>query len=179
MLTAFFSTIFLLGSALLSSATSINMKALILTTEEYIQYDDIIKLTFQSYGIPYDIYAFNESNIPSGNLTLTSADGEPLYNIVVVNGGNLSYENSSTHTWVSYLSNSQWAFIEEYEAKYGVRRVSIDSEINIYNYIDLYKENEWGSSIPEQKLIPADNDITKKIFEDTRVKITAPLDVNK
>ncbi|KAL6630847.1 hypothetical protein U3516DRAFT_579987 [Neocallimastix sp. 'constans'] len=178
MLTALFSTIFLLGSALLSSATSINMKALILTTEEYIQYDDIIKLTFQSYGIPYDIYAFNGSNIPSGNLTLTSADGEPLYNLVVVNGGNLSYENSSTHAWVSYLSNSQWAFIEEYEAKYGVRRVSIDSEINIYNYIDLYKENEWGSSIPEQKLIPADNDITKKIFEDTRVKITAPLDVN-
>ncbi|OUM58233.1 hypothetical protein PIROE2DRAFT_64553 [Piromyces sp. E2] len=155
------------------------MKALVLTSEKYIQYDDVVKLTLQSYGVPFDMYAFNENNIPKGNLTLVSSDGEPLYNLVIVNGGSLSYENSETHAWVSYLSAAQWAYIEEYEAKYNVRRVSIDSEINIYNYIDLYDQNDWGKSLPEQKLIPADNDATKKIFADTRVKITAPLDVNK
>jgi len=147
MLTALFSTVFILGSLLLSSATSITMKALILTTEKYIEYDDVVKLTFQAYGIPFDIYAFNESNIPTGNLTLTSSDGDPLYNLIVVNGGSLSYENSSTHAWVSYLSADQWAYIEEYEAKYHVRRISIDSEINVYNYIDLYNENETMVSI--------------------------------
>jgi len=155
------------------------MKALVLTTEKYIQYDDVVKLTLQSYGIPFDVYAFNESSIPTGNLTLTTSEGEPLYNVIIVNGGSLSYENPSTHMWVSYLSNAQWAYIEEYEAKYHVRRISIDSEINVYNYIDLYDPNEWGRSIEEQKIIPADNDATKKIFADTRVKITAPLEVNK
>ncbi|ORX46921.1 hypothetical protein BCR36DRAFT_296583 [Piromyces finnis] len=124
------------------------------------------------------MYAFNENNIPKSNLTLVNSDGEPLYNLIIVNGGSLSYENSETHAWVSYLTSAQWAYIEEYEAKYHVRRVSIDSEINIYNYIDLYDQNDWGKSVPEQKLIPADNDVTKKIFEDTRVKFTAPLDVN-
>jgi len=178
MLFALFSTTFIMGSLLLSSATTINMKALVLTTESYIEYDDIVKLTFQAYGIPFDMYAFNKDNIPKGNLTLTTSDGNPLYNLIVINGGNLSYEDTNTGMWLSYLSNSQWAYIEEYETKYHVRRVSVDSEINANNYINLYKEDEWGASLAEQGLIPADNDETKKIFEDTRVKITAPLDVN-
>ncbi|KAL6611459.1 hypothetical protein U3516DRAFT_551422 [Neocallimastix sp. 'constans'] len=153
------------------------MRALVLTTEKYIEYDNLIKEIFQGYGIPYDILAFNKNNIPKGNLTLTSSSGDPLYNLIVVNGGNLSYENSS-HLWVSYLSPSQWAYLEEYEAKYNIRRVSVDSEVKASKFIDLCDPNERGTTVTDQKLIPADNDITKKIFSDTRVKISAPLDIN-
>ncbi|ORY25879.1 hypothetical protein LY90DRAFT_706211 [Neocallimastix californiae] len=138
------------------------MKTLVLSPSK--SNTDTITLTLKSYGIPYDLIKIASQNEIKGNLTLYSTDNEPKYNLVVVNGGNLNIESNGK--WKSALTSEQWANLEEYEAKISCPEVS------------LYNSNKWGDSKSDQPLIVETSDEVKKIFNDARIKITAPLDVD-
>ena len=159
---------------MVSCKKSINMKTLVLTTEG-IETDAII-LNFDSYGIPYDMITFKPSEPFVGNLSLYDKDNDPKYNLIVVNGGDLIYEVNGS--WISALSNQQWAYIEDYEAKNSVRRVIISDDISYKTDVTLENMDNWGDTLSEQPLLAENSDEVKKIFSGAGVKITAPLDVN-
>jgi len=153
---------------------AINMRTLVLSTASGDS--EAITLNLNSYGIPFDIIEFSSTKTLTGNLTLYNEDKEPKYNLVVVNGGYLSYENNGT--WVSALNAEQWAYLEEYEAKNSVRRVVISEDISYNPEVKLADPNNWGETKDKQELIVETSDEIKNIFKDARIKITAPLDVN-
>jgi len=153
---------------------AIQMKALVLSTTSYDA--NYITLNFQSYGIPYDIVKLTKEGI-SGNLSLYDENNEPKYSLIVVNGGALALEVNGSY--VSSLTKSQWEYLEDYEAKNGVRRVVIEEEIySDDTEIVIENPNKWGYTLANQPLIVDDSDLVKKIFDDAGIKITAPLDVN-
>eukprot|EP00833_Pecoramyces_ruminatium_P013639 jgi/Orpsp1_1/1187671/evm.model.d7180000059335.1 len=153
---------------------SITMRTLVLSTAQ--SENEAITMNLNSYGIPFDVIEFSASNTLTGNLTLYDENKDPKYNLIVINGGYLSYE--ANNMWVSALSKEQWAYLEEYEARNGVRRVVISEDISYNPEIALYDSNNWGESKDKQSLIVDDDDEIKNIFKDSRIKITAPLDVN-
>ena len=153
---------------------NITMKTLVLSTTN--TESEAITLNLNSYGIPYDIIEFSDSNKLEGNLTLYNENSEPKYNLVVVNGGYLSYPSGDM--WVSALSAEQWAYLNEYEARNGVRRVVISEDISYNPEIALDDPNNWGESKDKQDLIVESSDEVKNLFNEARIKITAPLDVN-
>jgi len=153
---------------------SITLKTLVLST--FSGESESIIGNLNSYGIPFDYIEFSPSNQLKGNLTLYDENNEPKYNLVVINGGYLSYETNNT--WVSALNKEQWAYLEEYEAKNSVRRVVLSEDISYNPEIKLQDQNNWGETKDKQDLIVADDDEIKNIFKEARVKITAPLDVN-
>ncbi|ORX42289.1 hypothetical protein BCR36DRAFT_587301 [Piromyces finnis] len=160
---------------MVSCKKSINMKTLVLTTEGLGT--DTIKLNFQSYGIPYDMIEFKPSEPFTGNLDLYDENNDPKYNLIVVNGGNLIYEVDGR--WISALSANQWSFIEEYEAKNSIRRVIISDDISYRTDIALENPNNWGQSLSDQPLMVEKSEEVQKIFDDARVKITAPINVDE
>ena len=153
---------------------SINMKALVLSTAQ--TESDTITLNLNSYGIPYDLIEFTPSNMLKGNLTLYNDNNEPKYNLVVINGGDLIFEVENL--WISALSVEQWAYLEEYEAKNGIRRVVISEDVSANRDVELNDPNNWGTAVDDQPLMVEESNEVKKIFNDARVKITAPLNVN-
>jgi len=152
----------------------ITMKTLVLSTVS--AENESITLNLNSYGIPYDLIQFSSSEKLEGNLTLYDDNNDPKYNLIVVNGGYLSYE--SDNMWVSALSPAQWAYLNEYEARNGVRRVVISEDISYNPEFELADANNWGESKDKQDLIVETSDEIKKVFNDARIKITAPFDVN-
>lgn len=158
--------------------TNVNMKILVLTTADFIKYDNPVAIALKSYSIPYDLIAFSATNPPPDHLDLYEKDGRPKYNAVVVNGGSLAYYNESTEMWVSYLNTTQWQYLYDYEAKYNIRHVSISSSLNISIGNALYENEEWGRIKDKQRLCVADNEETKALFNNAQVKITAPLDIS-
>jgi len=151
----------------------INMKALILTTKDMEVAS--IKNNFNSYGIPFEIIEFDPASPFTGNLKLYNKSNEPKYNIVVVNGSELTYELKGS--WVSALSESQWAYLEKYEADNGIRRVVIADDVS--NKVDVALAGDvWGETLEDQPLIVEQSEEVKTIFDQARIKITAPLDVN-
>ncbi|OUM68759.1 Non-catalytic module family DOC2 [Piromyces sp. E2] len=159
---------------MVSCKKTINMKALVLTTEQGDTTD--IVTNFKSYGIPYDVIEFKPSEPFTGKLDLYDENNDPKYNFIVVNGGDLIYEVNGS--WISALTRSQWADLEDYEAKNGVRRVIISDDVSFKTDVTVEDVNNWGETLPEQPLMADTSDEVKKIFNDAGVKITAPLDVN-
>jgi len=153
---------------------AITMRTLVLTTEGMAS--DAITMNLQSYGIPYDVIEFKPSDPFQGQLSLYDENEQPKYNLVVVNGGELSYEVNGS--WVSALNNKQWSYLEDYESKNSVRRVIISDEISEKTDVVLEDESVWGDTLEVQPLMVEKSDEVKKIFNDAGVKITAPLDVN-
>ncbi|OUM68760.1 Non-catalytic module family DOC2 [Piromyces sp. E2] len=151
------------------------MKALVLTTKDYDC--SSITLNFNSYGIPYDLMTFTASKPFTGTISLYDNKNQPKYNLIVINGGNLVYENASKQ-WVSALSADQWSVIEDYEAKNSVRRVIISDEVSSRSDIELEVSNKWGVTKDKQPLISDTSADIKKIFQNAGVKINAPLDIN-
>ncbi|OUM65893.1 hypothetical protein PIROE2DRAFT_7054 [Piromyces sp. E2] len=135
-----------------------------------------LTLNLNSYGIPYDLLEFTPTNMLKGNLTLYNENNEPKYNLVIINGGDLIFEVENL--WVSALSVDQWAYLEEYEAKNGIRRVVISEDVSANREVELYDPNNWGESLDNQPLIVEESSEIQKIFNDARIKITAPLNVN-
>jgi len=150
------------------------MKALVLTTSssEY----DYITLTFNAYGIPFDIIKFSPSERLSGNLKLYDSNNEPKYNLIVVNGGNLVYESNGK--WISSLTDEQWAYLEEYEVTNGIRRVVIEEEPTGNTQFQLEDPNKYGTTVKKQPLIVETSDEVVQLFKATGIKTTAPLDIN-
>jgi len=152
---------------------SITMKALVLSTSQAIS--DTITLNLNAYGIPYDLIEFSPSSLLQGNLTLYDND-EPKYNMVILNGGDLLFEVDGL--WISALSVEQWAYLEEYESKNSIRRIVISEDVSSNPDVELYDPNNWGSSLEKQDLVVEESAEVKAIFNEARVKITAPLNVN-
>jgi len=150
------------------------MKALVLTTTS-MEYNYITN-TFQAYGIPFDILKFSSSERLSGNLKLYDSNNEPKYNLIVINGGGLVYESSGS--WISALTDDQWAYLEEYEVTNGVRRVVIEEEPTGNTQIQLEDPNKYGTTKKKQPLIVETSDEVVQLFKDAGVKTTAPLDIN-
>jgi len=153
---------------------TINMKALVLSTSNVET--DTISLNLQSYGIPFDIVNFSADKLLTGNLTLYNDANEPQYNLVVINGGDLVFEIDNV--WKSALTTEQWTYLEEYEAKNNVRRVVISENVSYSPEVELNDPNNWGESLDDQPLIVDESSEIKSIFNEARVKITAPLNVN-
>jgi len=155
---------------LVSCEQAINMKALILTASYE---SEPITLVLDSYGIPYDIISFPSTE----NFELYNYNNEPKYNLVIINGGNLNI--NSNGLWLSAMSKEQWDYLDEYESKYGIRRVIIAEDVSTNPNIVLYEPNNWGETSKDQPLFVDNSDEVKKIFNDARIKMTAPLDVNQ
>ncbi|OUM68757.1 hypothetical protein PIROE2DRAFT_38846 [Piromyces sp. E2] len=157
------------------SCTKITMKTLVLTTEggEITS----IKNNFNSYGIPFDVVVFSPKSPFTGNLNLYNKSNEPKYNLVIVNGSELTYQLKDG-SWGSALSPSQWAFLEKFEAQYGIRRVVIGDDINNKSEVTLFDPSKWGEAVDNQQLEVENSAEVKEIFNQARIKITAPLNVN-
>jgi len=78
--------------SMVASKQSITMKTLVLSTKNMD--NEFITLNLNSYGIPFDIIQLKNKNSITGNLTMYDSDNQPKYNLIVVNGGRLSYESS-------------------------------------------------------------------------------------
>ena len=157
------------------SCSHITMKALVLTTKG----SEItsIKNNFKSYGIPFDVVEFSAASPFTGNLVLYNKSNEPKYNLVVISGSELTYQLSDG-TWGSALNPDQWAYLEKYEAQNSIRRVVIGDDISNKVDVTLYDPTKWGESSSNQPLVVEPSEEVKTIFNQARIKITAPLDVN-
>ena len=155
---------------LVSCEQAINMKTLVLTASYEFE---SITLALDSYGIPYDIIKFPSTE----NFELYNYNNEPKYNLVIINGGNLNINFNGF--WLSAMNEEQWDYLNEYESKYGVRRVIIAEDVSTNPNVELYERNNWGETSKDQPLLVDDSDEVKKIFNDARIKMTAPLDVNQ
>jgi len=154
---------------------AVNMKALVLSTIENETSEVTVNL--DAYGIPYDVIEFTPTTTITGDLELYNENNEPKYSLIIVNGGGLYQEIKNN--WVSALSNSQWKYLEEYEAKNSVRRVVISEEASDIDYATLYEEDQWGDTYDVQPLIIDNSEEVKSIFKDAGIKTTAKLDVNE
>ncbi|KXS13980.1 hypothetical protein M427DRAFT_136073 [Gonapodya prolifera JEL478] len=85
--------------------------------------EDAPLTTFASYELQYDLLVVPTTGL-AGDLPLLDANGRPKYSLVVLTSGQL--QASVNGVWQSLLTTSQWAYLEAYEAKYGVRRVTLN-----------------------------------------------------
>jgi len=153
---------------------SITMRALILSTVGTDS--EAITLNFKAYGIPYDLIEFSPTVSFNGNLELYNKSNEPKYNLIIINGGNLIYEKNGN--WISALTSKQWSYLDEYEAKNSIRRIVISEDPSSNTEVQLYNSTNWGEVLENQPLLAEQSAEVKDIFNEARVKITAPLDVN-
>jgi len=145
------------------------MKALVLYAKSPIK---SVTEALDAYGIEYE--EWDATSIGENKkLTPKLYDKRPLFYMIVVDGS-LEVYNEKKKIWESALTENQWKELEDYEASNHVHRVVVN------NYPKPQSDNkEWGgyekSQVIEQKIVCADNDITKKIFNDARIKRSAPL----
>jgi len=107
---------------MVSCKQAITMKALVLTATLDVE---AVKITFDSYGIPYDIVKITSKNNLE-NLNLYNDNNEPKYNLIIINGGNLLLEDNGKS--ISALSEEQWKELNNYESKHNIRRVILSDE---------------------------------------------------
>jgi len=170
----FKTVVMVLTLAMVSCKKSINMKALVLTTEG--NGSDSIVLNFKSYGIPYEMIEFKSSAPFTGSLELYDEDNNPKYNLIVINGGDLLYDYNGM--WISALDKKQWNLLNDYEAKNNVRRIVISDDVSTREDCTIEDESHWGDTKEDQPLIADKSDEIQKIFNDAGVKINAPLNVD-
>jgi len=155
----------------LASDIQVGMKLLVLSTSEPAS---IIK-TLQSYSIEYDYLEYNYGHQLEGNLPLYTEDNQPKYYGIVLGNGALTVLHEDTGSWGSILSSEQWAYLTEYQKKYGVRVVALDDSPNSTYGTAVFDASIWGVS-STQKMTVADNDIAKSIYKEAGVKTSAELD---
>ncbi|KAG4092075.1 carbohydrate-binding module family 1 protein [Neocallimastix lanati (nom. inval.)] len=154
---------------IVAGQSTLTMKALVLTLPNSLT--DAITLGLESYGIPYDIVSSYDED-----LKLYDDDNQPKYNLVIVNGGNLLHESNGL--WISAMSAEQWNVLDEFEAKYRVRRVIISDDVSSNPNVGLFDPNNWGEALDDQPLAVENSKEVQQIFKAAGVKITAPLEVN-
>ena len=151
----------------------IGMRALVLSTEK----PDSILLSLASYGIPYDNLIYNCDNPLEGELyLLDETTGNPKYNMIIVANGQM--KSLCMGSMESALSLDQWQALDTYEAKYNIRRVTIDEipedakdiGVGLFEY-----EGEKKSVI---SMSSADTPFTKDLFSKAGIRTTAPFNTN-
>ncbi|KAJ3330958.1 hypothetical protein HDU93_010024, partial [Gonapodya sp. JEL0774] len=102
---------------------SLTHKVLILTVTPSDSTVELpVTMTLDAYGIPYEVVVVPSTGI-AGNLPLVDSSGNPKYSLIVIAQASLNYASLS---WASALTASQWTYLEQYEATYNVRRVTLD-----------------------------------------------------
>jgi len=146
------------------------MKALVI----YAQYPmTSITNSLRSYDIDYQEWdATKISSKEKLTPKLYDEGKRPNYYMVIVDGS-LEVYNSNSNTWESAFSLNQWNELEEYEAINNVRRVIVNNftKPKVDGKTIKYDEKQTV----KQVIYSAHNDYTLKIFDDARVKKSAPL----
>jgi len=153
-----------------ASDISIGMKLLVISTSKP---DSVIK-TLQAYSIEYDYLEYNYKNPLTGDLPLYTKDNQPKYYGIVFGNGALSVLHEDTGLWGSIFSPNQWAYLDEYQKKYGVRVVALDDSPNAAYGTGMYNPNIWGVS-STQDMTMANNDIAKSLYTEAGIKTTVTL----
>ena len=159
----------------IASDTTIGMKLLVLSTEEPLS---VIR-SLQSYAIEYDYLEYNNENPLVGDLPLYTEDHQPKYYGIVFGNSDLTVLHEDTQLWSSILTESQWAYLNEYQKKYGVRIVQLNptwgtSILSPTLGTTCYDPNHWGVG-SLQEMTMANNDLARSIFKEAGIKPTIPL----
>ncbi|KAI8809971.1 hypothetical protein BJ742DRAFT_889299 [Cladochytrium replicatum] len=137
----------------------LGLKALILRTS--LGGHEAAEYIFKAYGFPFDTQLIPATFSTAGSLDLveniTLNQGgiatRGKYSLIVLSDGYLAYPNGSNYQ--SALSDAQWAQLYAYEARYGVRQVTLNDYPTIaYHGIQTYNGNGAGccSTGVEQEL---------------------------
>jgi len=149
----------------------IGMRALVLSTEK----PDSILLSLASYGIPYDNLIYNCDNPLEGELyLLDETTGNPKYNMIIVANGQM--KSLCMGSMESALSLDQWQALDTYEAKYNIRRVTINEFPEDSEEIGVQPFEYEGEKKSVVSISSASNEFTKRLFNDAGIYSTAPLD---
>jgi hypothetical protein len=73
-------------------------------------------------GVPYDVLVATEETLSQERLWI---GGRAHYQGVVITTGNLGQWNCSTEQWESVLSAEQWALLWRFEARFGIRQLTL------------------------------------------------------
>eukprot|EP00833_Pecoramyces_ruminatium_P013776 jgi/Orpsp1_1/1187808/evm.model.d7180000060312.1 len=161
-----FTTIVTLWTNVYALTGITSMKALVLYAENPVT---SVTEALDAYGIAYETWdAINIGD--DEELTPKLYDKRPLFYMIIVDGS-LEVYDKDKQIWKSALTLSQWTELDDYEAKNHIRRVVVN------NYPKPKSDsNEYDKSqVVTQKIVCADNDMTQKIFNDARVRRSAPL----
>jgi len=145
------------------------MKALILHVKNPIP---SVTEALDAYGIDYvewDVSGLGEKE----TLTPKLFDKRPLYYMIIIDGS-LEVYDESENSWKSVLTPDQWSELDDYEASHRVRRVVVNQYPKPRSSDSEWGGYEKGQVLPQQ-IVCADNDSTHKIFNEARVRRSAPL----
>jgi len=146
-----------------------SMKALILYAKDRLT---TVTEALDSYGIIYE--EWDASLIEKEDeLTRYLYDKRPLFYMVIVDG-NLEIYNEENGSWESALTVDQWKELDMYEAQNHIRRVVVNNYPKPQSGNEKYGGYEKGQ-IKTQKIVCADNNMNQKLFNDARIKRSAPL----
>ncbi|ORX79586.1 hypothetical protein BCR32DRAFT_294337 [Anaeromyces robustus] len=147
----------------------IGMRALVLSTE----IPESVLSSLASYGIAYDNLIYNCDNPLNDQLYLFDENnGYPKYNMIVIaNGGMRCTCNGE---YISALKQEHWDALNQYEAKYNIRRVTLN-EVSDVKEIGVQDYEYKGKKDSTVSLKPADNAFTQYLFNNTGILDTAPL----
>ncbi|KAJ3126134.1 hypothetical protein HK098_007845 [Nowakowskiella sp. JEL0407] len=134
-------------------ALSVGHKVLIITTEGDGGYD-AAKYTLDSYGMPYDTITLTPLGI-TGPLPLESSPTSGKYSLIVLTTDTLAMQ-SEWDGWVSRLTPDQFAQIDDYQVRYGVRRVTLNSFPNPAKHYAGLATSEACCASGEQPIIFTD-----------------------
>jgi len=151
----------------------IGMRALVLSTEK----PDSILLSLASYGIPYDNLIYNCDNPLGGELyLLDETTGNPKYNMIIVANGQM--KSLCMGSMESALSPEHWKALDTYEAKYHIRRVTIDELPEDAKDIGVALFEYSGEKKSVIAMSSADTPFTKDLFNKAGIHTTAPFNTN-
>jgi len=146
------------------------MKALVL----YARYPlTSITNTLEAYGIDYNSWDVTKFSSDQNLTTMLYDSGKrPVYYMIIIDGS-LEIYNDESKSWESVLSLKQWNEIENYEATNHIRRVIVN------NFPKPKVNGKWISygdnQLVTQAIIAAHTNQAIKIFNDARIKRSAPL----
>jgi len=148
------------------------MKALVIYTQNPLP---SVTNALKSYGIQYTELDASKFRPKDTLVSLLYDEGKrPNYYMIIIDGS-LEVYNEKEKAWNTALTYKQWNELDSYETANHVRRVVI-------NNIPKPKVNKSGKWIPydesltaPQAIVSARNDYALKIFNDARVRRSAPL----
>jgi len=149
------------------------MKALVIYTQYPVS---SVTNALKSYGIDYTEWNASKFNAQDTLTPHLYDNGKrPLYYMIIVDG-NLEAYNETEQAWKSLLTYEQWKELDDYETEHHVRRVIVNNfpKPKVDGDTISYEENQTTP----QYIVSAHNDYALKIFNDARVRTSAPLNTN-
>ena len=103
--------------------TSTDMRLLVIAAETGDSTLAPIQEALDFIGTPYDVHIATQN--PGALVSTLLQDGNHgFYNGIVLTSVTLGYTPDGGVTWLSGLSDSEWAVLAQYEANFGVRRLN-------------------------------------------------------